>query len=376
MRAARAACCPGEGWGGPGRAARGGRKAEVTGLPSHAQPSAAKRPAPCPDLEDSRFASQRGRVARAQAGAPALGLRRSGPGVPRGEAAAPAPAPRAGPGKPDRLRPPFRTPTSAWDPPELPGASGPPRGTPATLARAPAARAGPGSGRARGGAPQAARASAPRLASAAGLPPTLALRGLPPTPYLAPGPGASSSRGRRGPARAEGRGGDRGSRGRRPARLPRFRPSQELNIPPLRPAPMRKTVAATAPPTSECGTAGPLAAAPTCGPASRACAPRGLRAPLRPGSRPAAGMEELGGKSTGPAARGAGRGRRASGPLGGFQLISTSSHHLSGQLRPYQPTLTLSEALGIRRDGRLLQAPQQLIIWLGRAQTWEDISRR
>lgn len=48
---------------------------------------------------------------------------------------------------------------------------------------------------------------------------------VPHSPYLAPGPGASGG----------------GGRGRRPARLPRFRRSQELNIPPLRAAPMRKT---------------------------------------------------------------------------------------------------------------------------------------
>ncbi|XP_040600796.1 vegetative cell wall protein gp1-like [Mesocricetus auratus] len=47
----------------------------------------------------------------------------------------------------------------------------------------------------------------------------------PAAPYLAPGPGASGG----------------GGRGRRPALLPRFRRSQELNIPPLRAAPMRKT---------------------------------------------------------------------------------------------------------------------------------------
>lgn len=48
---------------------------------------------------------------------------------------------------------------------------------------------------------------------------------VPHSPYLAPGRGASGG----------------GDRGRRPARLPRFRRSQELNIPPLRAAPMRKT---------------------------------------------------------------------------------------------------------------------------------------
>lgn len=97
-----------------------------------------------------------------------------------------------------------------------------------------------------------------RLASAAGLPRTLSRRGLRPGPYLvAPGPGASSSRGRRGPARGEDRRGHQGARERRPVRLPRFRQSQELNIPPLRPAPMRKTVTATAPPTSRRGTTGP-----------------------------------------------------------------------------------------------------------------------
>lgn len=48
---------------------------------------------------------------------------------------------------------------------------------------------------------------------------------VPRDPYLAPGPGASGG----------------GGRGRRPALLPRFRRSQELNIPPLRAAPMRTT---------------------------------------------------------------------------------------------------------------------------------------
>lgn len=97
-----------------------------------------------------------------------------------------------------------------------------------------------------------------RVAVAMGLPPTRSPAASGPAAYLAPRPGASKSRGRRGPARGEGRDGHRGSRGRLPAaRLPRFRPSQELNIPPLRPAPMRKTATATAPPTSERGTAGP-----------------------------------------------------------------------------------------------------------------------
>lgn len=48
---------------------------------------------------------------------------------------------------------------------------------------------------------------------------------VPRDPYLAPGPGASGG----------------GDRGRRPALLPRFRRSQELNIPPLRAAPMGTT---------------------------------------------------------------------------------------------------------------------------------------
>lgn len=82
--------------------------------------------------------------------------------------------------------------------------------------------------------PAARRAPASRtraVPAPAGPGPAAPPVGLPPAsrvprdPYLAPGQGASGG----------------GGRGRRPARLPRFRRSQELNIPPLRAAPMGKT---------------------------------------------------------------------------------------------------------------------------------------
>lgn len=100
-----------------------------------------------------------------------------------------------------------------------------------------------------------------------------------PLPHsLRPGPLPGSRAGREQqpgaprPRTRPGHGRRPGSRGRRPARLPRFRPSQELNIPPLRPAPMRETVTATAPPTSQRGKAGPSCwcpAHPPAGPQSR-----------------------------------------------------------------------------------------------------------
>ncbi|XP_011903298.1 PREDICTED: basic proline-rich protein-like [Cercocebus atys] len=70
-------------------------------------------------------------------------------------------------------------------------------------------------------------------------------RPLPPRPPRAPAwtlPGSQAGREQQpGARRPRARRGRRGLGRQRPARLPRFRRSQELNIPPLCPAPMRKT---------------------------------------------------------------------------------------------------------------------------------------
>lgn len=160
-------------------------------------------------------------------------------------------------------------------------------------------RAGPGSG----GEPQVA--SRGRLDSRAPAEPrprdarTTRERGrprpLPPRPPRAPAwtlPGSQAGREQQpGARRPRARRGRRGLGRQRPARLPRFRRSQELNIPPLCAAPMRKTVTATAPPTSRRGTAGPPSphtrgrAGRGEGPwASLACA-RGAPSAPRPGTR-------------------------------------------------------------------------------------------
>lgn len=241
-----------------GRRAPGtaGRKAEVSGLSSHASTSAGKRPAPCADLGDSRLASRE--TPGSPPARPALHVR-AGERRPGGAARR---------GRDHRslsgCAPLFQAPTSAWDPCELPeplpgcARAREPR-TPAPC-RAGVLRGGPDPGRAWAATPG-------RVAIAAGLLRTLtpAASGL--APYLAPGPGASSSRGRRGPARGEGRGGGRGSRGLRPGRLPRFPPESGVEHSASPPAPMRKTVTATAPPTSERGTAGPPCPRPTRQPA-------------------------------------------------------------------------------------------------------------
>lgn len=129
--------------------------------------------------------------------------------------------------------------------PNFPSRSWPSRGSdqapnpwePGTLALAAAARAGPSSGRGTqcgsgrlaglpGPTPAGPRPRDARTTRKRGGPPSQPLPTRPPAgPYLAPGPGATSSRGRRGPARGEGRSGDGGSRGQRLARLPRFRQS-------------------------------------------------------------------------------------------------------------------------------------------------------
>ena len=231
-----------------GRRAPGpaGRKAEVSGLSSHASTSAGKRPAPCADLGDSRLASRE--TPRSPPARPALHV--------RGGERRPGGAARRG--RDHRSLsgcvPLFPAPTSAWDPCELPeplpAAQG--RGN-----RGRQLRVGQGCS-VEALTPAGPRPATPgRVAIAAGLLRTLtpAASGL--APYLAPGPGASSSRGRRGPACGEGRGGGRGSRGLRPARLPRFPPESGVEHSASPPAPMRKTVTATAPPTSERGTAGP-----------------------------------------------------------------------------------------------------------------------
>lgn len=238
------------------RPARG--QVEVRGFSSHAQTSAGKWPAPGPGLGDERASRgrpghpARGRSSGAAPGSRGLGgwglLARCGK---RRPGRSPAPA-GAAPGCAPLFRAPART--------SRPLGAEPSRGSP--KARRARRRPGPGAGpRGPAGLPGRAQgpASAPRRRTTRerGGPASHPAPRPPARPYLAPGTGASSSRGRRGPARAEGRDGDRGSRGRRPARLPRFRRSQELNIPPLCPAPMRKTVTATAPPTSERGTAGP-----------------------------------------------------------------------------------------------------------------------
>lgn len=246
-----------------GRRAPGtaGRKAEVSGLSSHASTSAGKRPAPCADLGDSRLAS------RETPGSPRRGRRSTSGQGSGGREAPPAGAEttRVSPAAPCSSRRQLLPGTRANFPSRFPAAQG--RGNRGRQLRVgqgcsveALTPAGPGP------------ATPGRVAIAAGLLRTLtpAASGL--APYLAPGPGASSSRGRRGPARGEGRGGGRGSRGLRPGRLPRFPPESGVEHSASPPAPMRKTVTATAPPTSERGTAGPPC-------------PRRTRQPARPQRR-------------------------------------------------------------------------------------------
>nr|XP_042132955.1 translation initiation factor IF-2-like [Peromyscus maniculatus bairdii] len=118
----------------------------------------------------------------------------------------------------------FRAPSAPRDCPGLAqaalGSAAGGSGAPGHRARAEASR--PPSPGPRAPALPGPRRPGPRRSSRVVLPPASQ---VPRGPYLAPGPGASGG----------------GGRGRRPALLPRFRRSQELNIPPLRAAPMRKT---------------------------------------------------------------------------------------------------------------------------------------
>lgn len=139
----------------------------------------------------------------------------------------------------------------------------------------PAARRAPGLAHPRCPGP---RRPGPRRSSRVVLPPASQ---VPRGPYLAPGPGASGG----------------GGRGRRPALLPRFRRSQELNIPPLRAAPMRKTSRQQhhLPPGAEPPPAAQPPGTPGPAPSGKARA-RGHRDPR--GCMPRAGPDALAGKGT------------------------------------------------------------------------------
>lgn len=389
VRAARAARCPGEGRGGRlavGEAARaGGKQKLVVSLGTHS-PLLGSGPRPAL-IWKTRVSPPRG------AGSPAArpALRGAGPGVAGAAGGVPAfgegkrrpPRPRRAQGR--------ESPTGSARPsgrqllrgtgPNFAGPSGPPRApprAPGTLTPAAAACAGPGPGGcpAEPRRPAGPRPRASRARRASDPPSPSAASGRPLT-WL-PGRARAAAGGTEAPRAARAGAATRGSRGRRPARLPRFRPSQELNIPPLRPAPMRKTVTATAPPTSERGTAGPLCPrrgsdAPAGGAwgswqASRACAPEGSGRPRAPAAPRGEGWGDSVGRA--PALQ-CGAPGEGGGPLG----LSVASPHFNsfpspvGSTQPNQATFTWSEALGILGDGRLLRALQESIIWLGRAHT-------
>lgn len=263
------------------------RRSPGGGLPSPRGPRWSGRH--LPGFGETEFRFPRGEVPGSPPARPALRRHRIGAG---GGGPGGAPRPRPGPAR--------RSPSANFCAGPVPtsraargrGPAPSPREPGALLRRPPPGRA-PGRGKGLGGRGTPHARQAPGWAAARSVGTTRERAGL-----LAPAPALASARAYLAPGRTRAAaaaprprepraGAATGGRedGRRPARLPRFRPSQELNIPPLRPAPMRPTVTATAPPTSGRGTAGPPspAASPARGSRDSPATGRGaaLRSPAR-----------------------------------------------------------------------------------------------